>query len=35
MRDLQKQLSTQSNSDGVIVQAWADLMRMGYESQIR
>jgi hypothetical protein len=34
MRDLQKQLSTQANSEGVIVQAWADLMRMGYESQI-
>lgn len=35
MRDLQQQLSTQANADGVIVQAWADLMRMGYESQIR
>lgn len=35
MRALQTQLSTQPNSDGVIVQAWADLMRMGYESQIR
>lgn len=35
MRDLQRQLSTQANADGVIVQAWADLMRMGYESQIR
>lgn len=35
MRELQKKLSTQANADGVIVQAWADLMRMGYESQIR
>lgn len=34
MRSLQKQLSNQANAGGVIVQAWADLMRMGYESQI-
>ncbi len=34
MRDLQQKLSTQANADGVAVQAWADLMRMGYESQI-
>lgn len=35
MLDLQKQISTESNADGVAVQAWADLLRMGYESQIR
>jgi hypothetical protein len=35
MLDLQKKIATESNADGVAVQAWADLLRMGYESQIR
>ena len=35
MHELQKQMSMVANADGVAVQAWADLMRMGYESQIR
>jgi hypothetical protein len=35
MQQLQALLATQPNTDGVVVQAWNDLMRMGYESQIR
>ena len=35
MRQLQDLLAAQDNTDGIAVQAWADLMRMGYESQIR
>lgn len=35
MRQLQNLLKGQANADGIVVQAWADLMRMGYESEIR
>lgn len=35
MQQLQTLLAAQPNTDGVVVQAWNDLMRMGYESQIR
>jgi hypothetical protein len=35
MQQLQALLAAQPNTDGVVVQAWNDLMRMGYESQIR
>ncbi|MGH8506647.1 MAG: TolC family protein [Stenotrophobium sp.] len=35
MHDLDKQMSTEANADGVVVQAWSDLTRMGHESQIR
>ncbi|MGH8462187.1 MAG: TolC family protein [Stenotrophobium sp.] len=35
MRELEKQMATEANADGVVVQAWADLARMGHESQIR
>ncbi|WP_162932119.1 TolC family protein [Solimonas sp. K1W22B-7] len=35
MSRLQQLLQAQANADGIVVQAWADLMRMGYESEIR
>jgi quinol monooxygenase YgiN len=35
MEQLQALLATQPNTDGVVVQAWNDLMSMGYENQIR
>jgi outer membrane protein TolC len=35
MGRLQHLLQPQANADGIVVQAWADLMRMGYESEIR
>jgi hypothetical protein len=35
MQQLQALLAQQPNTDGVVVQAWNDLMRMGYESQVR
>ena len=35
MDRLQQLLQPQANADGIVVQAWADLMRMGYESEIR
>lgn len=35
MGRLQQLLRPQANADGIVVQAWADLMRMGYESEIR
>jgi outer membrane protein TolC len=35
MQQLQGLLAQQPNTDGVVVQAWNDLMRMGYESQVR
>lgn len=35
MGRLQQLLQAQANADGIVVQAWADLMRMGYESEIR
>lgn len=35
MHQLQGLLATQSNTEGIVLQAWADLMRMGYENQIR
>lgn len=35
MERLQQLLQPQANADGIVVQAWADLMRMGYESEIR
>ena len=35
MEQLQALLAAQPNTDGVVVQAWNDLMSMGYENQIR
>ncbi len=35
MQRLQGLLAAQPNTEGVVVQAWNDLMRMGYESQVR
>ena len=35
MHRLQGLLATQPNTDGVVVQAWNDLLRMGYENQVR
>lgn len=35
MQQLQQLLAPQPNTGGVVVQAWNDLLRMGYESQIR
>lgn len=35
MRELQQQMSTLANANGVVVQAWGDLMRMNHESEIR
>jgi hypothetical protein len=35
MEQLQTLLAAQPNTDGVVVQAWNDLMSMGYENQIR
>ncbi len=32
---LQGLRATQSNTEGIVLQAGADLMRMGYENQIR
>lgn len=35
MQQLQGLLAAQPNTDGIVVQAWNDLQRMGHESQIR
>lgn len=35
MQQLQGLLAAQPNTDGIVVQAWNDLRRMGHESQIR
>lgn len=35
MTHLEQLLATQPNVDGIVIQAWTDLMRMGYENQIR
>lgn len=35
MQRLQALLAARPNVDGVVVQGWADLIRMGYESQVR
>jgi len=35
MQQLQGLLAAQPNTEGVVVQAWNDLMRMGYENQVR
>lgn len=35
MHQLQSLLAAQTNTEGIVLQAWADLMRMGYENKIQ